>query len=161
MDRILKVANKYQLKDLIKEAINKYGNNVDLNYIDTSQIADMSWLFFNSSFDGDISKWDVSNVKYMNSMFECSSFNGDIGSWNVGKVENVVCMFRMSQFNQDISGWDIKSLDRYRISKLFRFSKFNKNLYGWVEQRPELPWYQFIENTQLLNNFFKRWVEYE
>ena len=113
MDRILKVANKYQLKDLIKEAINKYGNNVDLNYIDTSQITDMSWLFFNSSFDGDISRWDVSNVKYMNSMFECSEFNKQIDQWNISNVVNMHNIFKDSKFDQDLYKWTLQDTKIY------------------------------------------------
>lgn len=39
-----------------------YKTSADLNFIDTSLIKDMSRLFKNSEFNGDISKWDVSNV---------------------------------------------------------------------------------------------------
>ena len=61
--------DKYHLKELIKEAIKTKGPNCDLNYIDVSQITDMSDLFHFSNFTGDISKWDVSNVKNMRGMF--------------------------------------------------------------------------------------------
>ena len=51
-----------ELKQIIKDRIDKEGPNCDLNDIDTSLIEDMSWLFRHSSFNGDISKWDVSKV---------------------------------------------------------------------------------------------------
>jgi len=57
-----------------------------LNWIDTSSIKDMSILFKDAEFDGDISEWDVSNVINMESMFENSSFNQDISNWNVDNV---------------------------------------------------------------------------
>ena len=57
--------SKDELKAEIKRAIREHGTNVDLNYIDATLITDMSRLFENSDFNGDISKWDVSNVKYM------------------------------------------------------------------------------------------------
>ena len=77
---------KHELEDIIKDRISKYGNECDLNDIDTSLITDMSCLFFGSEFNGDISKWDVSNVENMEGVFERSSFNGDISEWDVSDV---------------------------------------------------------------------------
>ena len=46
----------------------------------------MSYLFADSDFTGDISKWDVSNVENMRYMFTNSKFNGDISNWDVSNV---------------------------------------------------------------------------
>jgi surface protein len=43
----------------------------------------MSWMFANSAFNGDISKWDVSSVEDMSGMFARSVFNGDISQWKI------------------------------------------------------------------------------
>ena len=53
------------LRKLVKKLIKERGENADLNDIDTSEITNMSYLFYDSKFNGDISKWDVGNVTGM------------------------------------------------------------------------------------------------
>ena len=60
---------KKDLQDIIKQRIKEEGNKVDLNDIDVSNITDMSNLFEDTYFNGDISKWDVSNVKHASAIF--------------------------------------------------------------------------------------------
>ena len=90
---------KDELKKIIEDTIKEQGYNCDLNFIDTSKIKDMSGLFSDSEFNGDISigdisKWNVSNVETMRYMFYISAFNGDISKWdvsNVERMENMIC----------------------------------------------------------------------
>lgn len=82
-----------ELKQLVRDTIKEKGPNCDLNFIDTSKITAMSYLFEKSNFNGDISKWDVRNVTNMNYMFCDSDFDGDISEWNVLKVEDHISMF--------------------------------------------------------------------
>jgi surface protein len=49
----------------------------------------MSYMFPDSSFNDDISRWDVSNVTNMSYMFYDSKFNGDISDWDVFNVTNM------------------------------------------------------------------------
>ena len=100
-------SNKKELEKLIKQRIKDYGPDCNLNDIDVSEIKDMSALFYNSEFNGDISKWDVSNVTNMDSMFEGSEFNGDISKWNVSRVRDMHSMFYNSSFEGDISKWNV------------------------------------------------------
>ena len=95
---------KAELKHIIKKRIKEEGNEVNLNDIDVSKITDMSYLFEDTDFNGDVSNWDVSNVTEMNSMFSgCKSFNGDLSNWDVSNVKDMDFMFyNCKVFNQDI-----------------------------------------------------------
>ena len=84
--------NKEQLKQLINYAFKH--DIYDLNFIDTSKITDMSWLFENVKHNFDISSWDVSNAKDMSYMFQfCYDLNCDLSSWNVSNVLDMRDMF--------------------------------------------------------------------
>ena len=52
-----------EIKESIRNYIKIFGYDCDLNWIDTSNVTDMSYLFDEMrSFTGNVSEWDVSNV---------------------------------------------------------------------------------------------------
>ena len=65
------------IRIIVRTAI-KQDAHADLSHIVVSEVTNMSYLFLNSPFDGDISLWDVSNVTDMTGMFMNSKFGGNI-----------------------------------------------------------------------------------
>jgi hypothetical protein len=53
------------LKHIISETMKLCGETCSLNWIDVTQVKNMNWLFSQSVFNGDVSRWDVSNVEDM------------------------------------------------------------------------------------------------
>ena len=88
------------IKQIVEEQIELLGNEADLNHLDVSNVTNMSHVFRNSSFNGDISKWDVSNVTDMGQMFLGSQFNGNISKWDVSREKTKKRQNNTPIFNQ-------------------------------------------------------------
>ena len=124
---------KDELKKLVEKLIEERGENADLNDIDTSEITDMSQLFYSRiKFNGDISDWDTSNVENMEYMFYHSIFNGDISNWDVSNVKSTFGMFMNSKFNGDISGWNVSNVKDMRST--FDDCPLEKNPPKWYKK---------------------------
>ena len=122
--------NKAELEKIIKETIEKNGPNCNLNFIDVSQITDMSHLFEESDFNGDIRNWNVSNVTTMEKMFRWNKkFEGDLSNWNVSNVTNMEGCFSGTIFNGDISKWNVSKVTNMR--SMFFCAKFNSDISKW------------------------------
>ena len=127
--------NKNELKEILEERLKEYPN-ADLNDIDTSNVKDMSLLFFNfNPHNIDISDWDVSNVINMNYMFlNCKNFNCDLSDWDVSSVETMEAMFDgcVSFEGKGLENWDIANVRNME----WIFSKCNslKKLPSWYKK---------------------------
>lgn len=125
----VKAIDKTHLSELLKIHMETWGHQCDLNHIDVSSITDFSYIFYNSHFQGDISKWNVSNAQSMNCMFRDSRFNGDLSLWNVSNVHDMFKMFHNAMFQGDISRWDVSNVTD--MTGMFRASRFNGDLSLW------------------------------
>ena len=126
---IYKVSERDVLHGLIKYFTEQFGNECNLNWIDVSNVTDMSYMFYDSNFNGDISQWNVSNVTVMCEMFYASKFTGDISQWNVSNVTDMSCMFMFSKFNGNISQWNVSSV--INMASMFYKSAFNGDISNW------------------------------
>ena len=124
---------KKELMSMIEAQVVREGPACDLNHIDVSAITDMSELFKNSPFNGDISRWNVANVTNMSEMFMHSDFNGDISKWNTSKVKTMNWMFSYSHFNGDISNWDVSKVQT--MDFLFLACRFEGDISRWDVSR--------------------------
>ena len=124
-----------ELKTAVNAGIATWGNTVDLNYIITTAVRDMSGMFNGKyTFNGNISLWDVSSVTNMSNMFiTVSAFNGDISGWDVSSVTTMQSMFQYASiFNGDISGWDVRSVTN--MPAMFSgATTFNVDLEEWKD----------------------------
>lgn len=122
-----------ELEALCHMTIKLYGDDCNLNWIDTSEIRNMKSLFqrISRKFNGDVTKWDVSNVKDMSFMFcGCDYFNRNISQWKTEKVRNMQYMFSAAgSFNCDVSSWDVHNVTNMQV--MFRDSAIDCDLSKW------------------------------
>ena len=129
---VWKPKDSEELKNVIEGAIKIYGDQVNLNWIDVSNVTNMKFMFYDTTFNGDISQWNVSNVTNMEAMFCSSEFNQDLSKWDVSNVTNMNFMFAYSQFNGDISKWDVSNVTD--MGGMFIKSPLEKNLPKWYKK---------------------------
>ena len=107
-------------------------NDEDVTKVITTNVTDMSKMFYDSQFNGDISNWDVSNVTDMSMMiYYAPTFNQNIGSWDVSKVTDMFGMFLYAEtFNQNIGYWEVSNVTN--MSDMFySASSFNQDIGSW------------------------------
>ncbi len=154
----LKPANKAALQAEIRKAIGTHGNNVNLNYIDTSDVTDMSWLFKDkATFNGDISKWNTSKVTNMIGMFMgAKAFNQPLNNWNVSKVTNMQAMFLAAEaFNQSLTKWNTSKVTN--MQDMFDGATvFNQPLDSWIVSSVTNMSYMF-RNANAFNQSLTKW----
>ncbi|MGQ7846585.1 BspA family leucine-rich repeat surface protein, partial [Granulosicoccus sp. 3-233] len=99
---------------------------------DLTGVTDLSDMFKDSAFNGDIGSWDTSGVTRMSSMFAgATAFNQDIGAWNTGNVTHMNLMFSgATAFDQDIGSWNTSSV--LVMNGMFQnATSFNQDIGAW------------------------------
>ena len=104
---------------------------------DTSQVADMKWLFGKhrgtyNNFQGDLSKWNTSKVTTLYAMFRsCTLFNSDLSQWDVSLVTDMASLFDGAEsFNSNLELWDVSGVI-YMNHMFDSACEFNSNLNKW------------------------------
>lgn len=82
---------------------------------------------FNGPF---LSPWDTSKITRFSYMFYRSSFNGDISSWTVNDGSWCHGMFSQSQFNRDLCPWDLENKPNIISTNMFDDSPLSAYPYG-------------------------------
>ena len=163
VEKMLLVNRQYTVKDkdelnvIIKRSVKIFGNECDLNWIDTSLITNMTELFSGmKDFNGHIEKWDVSNVKNMDFMFYyAESFNQPIGDWNVGNVKDMSYMFfNADSFNQPIDNWNVSNVTD--MSYMFAYTIFfNQPINNWNINAENMSY--IFAHTKSFNQLIDNW----
>ncbi len=149
--------NKSHLEQIIQKVIEEDGADCDLNFIDVSNIRNMSFLFNYSEFNGDISGWNVSNVKDMSCMFQGCQFNGDISNWDVSNVKDMSSMFQESAFDGDLSNWNVEKVKT--MNSMFSWSSFNSDLSRWKVGKGVDTANMFDETPLAKSNDLPKWYK--
>ncbi len=149
--------NKSHLEQIIQKVIEEDGADCDLNFIDVSNIRNMSFLFNYSEFNGDISGWNVSNVKDMSCMFQGCQFDGDISNWDVSNVTDMSSMFQESAYDGDLSNWNVEKVKT--MNSMFSWSSFNSDISRWKVGKGVDTANMFDETPLAKNNDLPKWYK--
>ena len=145
-------------KNELIENIKKLLDNkiYDFNCINTSEITDMSELFYNGIFSNikfNVSKWDVSNVKSMRNMFKgCEFFNCDLSKWDVSNVEDMSNMFYGCAYftGKGLDKWDVSNVENMEYM-FYDCKKLNCDLSKWNVSKVEDMTVMFYNCNSLKN----------
>ena len=136
----IKVKDRDELLCQIKRGIFMRGLGANLNYIDTSEITDMSELIMDMSCDiklgivGTIfTLWQITLTIYkkyiLRKDIDVFVISPDISNWDVSNVKYMAGMFKNTKFNGDISRWN--TVGAIKMDCMFRRSLFNQEIVEW------------------------------
>ena len=161
-----KVTSKKELRNIIKTYSEK--NPIgSLNWIDVSNISDMSYLFSNTNYYGDVSEWDLSNVNDTRYIFYKSQAYENIvkklkSAESISKYEQIfINKFKYvvnykKELRQIVVTYSKKNptaslnwIDTSKItdmSNLFSMTKYNGDISEWNVSNVTDMGYMFYKN---------------
>ena len=139
-----------------------FATTVDLALLDTSRVADMSFMFWDASALTSISglsDWDTSSVTNMNSMFWRASAltSVDLSSWDTSSVTSMWSTFTDASALTsvgDLSGWDTSNVTNMR-SMFSHTALTSLDLSGWDTSNVTNMQTMFVFTNALTNVDFR------
>ena len=79
---------------------------------DTSRCVSMRGMFDGATaFSQSLAAWDTEQVADFSYMFASSAFNGQVNSWKVGSLLNASGMFEgYTAFNEELGDWEVSGV---------------------------------------------------
>lgn len=104
----------------------------DLTGWDMGNALHLSFMFYGSYGNPNISTWNTSSTIDMWGLFEdTAAFNGDIGQWDTSRVVELGQTFRnASAFNQNLDLWDTSRVESLYYTFAFA-SSFDGEIASW------------------------------
>lgn len=156
-EELLEIVNSWGRIDNFDTNDNIYVNRCNpaecypLENLNVSEITDLSYIFRDSPYDGDLSKWNVSSCENMDRMFSWSKFNNhSISNWNISKCEDFEFTFANAIFDGDISKWQFKQKNISCEDMFYNNISFkNKYNEGYIIPEDTKDFLQWFEENRL------------
>jgi surface protein len=134
--------------------------NPDLSLWDVKKVTNMYSIFFNSAFSGDVSNWKTESLTEMRFAFgNTTVFNSDLNDWDVSKVTDMSSVFtNATGFNKPLDKWDVSNVTNM-AQMFFNAQMFNQDISNWcvknIFAEPFQFYYNFVTASNSFNSSFK------
>jgi hypothetical protein len=118
---------------LVKKRVVK--ENLNLNWIDTSNITSMYMMFKGKKVMFDMTKWNTSNVTNFTECFaDAQVHKNTIENWDMSSADALPYMFADATVNCDLSKWVIDKTKYPRYINIFKNCKIDKKHYPMMKE---------------------------
>jgi hypothetical protein len=121
------------LYTLVKKRVVK--ENLNLNWIDTSNITSMYMMFKGKKVMFDMTKWNTSNVTNFTECFaDAQIYKNTIENWDMSSADALPYMFADATVNCDLSKWVIDKTKYPRYINIFKNCKIDEKHYPMMKE---------------------------
>jgi hypothetical protein len=133
---------------LVKKRV--VNENLNLNWIDTSNITSMYMMFKGKKVMFDMTKWNTSNVTNFTECFADSQVHKNtIENWDMSSADALPYMFVDATVNCDLSKWVIDKTNYPRYINIFKNCKIDKKHYPLMKENSQDGYTKMTEYTGL------------